>query len=133
MDSIIQHNRALINRAIDTFCETEEERNESLYEAFYMVSRKNPKKQKLSEVLDNMRKYGSEFIWHHPEFESLRETMQEETDFQMNSIDFEEGVLECVCGSKKTISFQKQTRSADEGSTTFAKCVQCKRTWRHNN
>jgi DNA-directed RNA polymerase subunit M/transcription elongation factor TFIIS len=133
MDSIIQKHRALIDRAINTFCETDEERNEFLYEAFYMLSQKNPKKQKVSELVNNMRTYGSEFVWHQTEFDSLRETMKEETDFQMNAIDFEEGVLECVCGSKKTISFQKQTRSADEGSTTFAKCVQCKRTWRHNN
>lgn len=49
-------------------------------------------------------------------------------------LEVEEGVLQCRrCGSKRTISFQRQIRSADEGATTFAECVQCGAKWKNNN
>jgi DNA-directed RNA polymerase subunit M/transcription elongation factor TFIIS len=35
-----------------------------------------------------------------------------------------------VCGSKETISVQKQLRSADEPMTTIITCVACGKTWR---
>ena len=36
------------------------------------------------------------------------------------------------CESNKAFFFQMQTRSADEASTIFYKCVQCKHTWKEN-
>lgn len=60
--------------------------------------------------------------------------LDEEDTFMTTPFEIEEGVLECKkCNSKRTISFQRQTRSADEGSTTFAKCVECGNQWRFNN
>jgi DNA-directed RNA polymerase subunit M/transcription elongation factor TFIIS len=42
----------------------------------------------------------------------------------------EEGVFECrKCKSKKTHSFQAQTRSMDEASTTFITCLKCGAKW----
>lgn len=34
------------------------------------------------------------------------------------------------CGNKEVEYWQSQTRSADEGSTTFFRCTKCKFTWR---
>ena len=42
----------------------------------------------------------------------------------------EEGVLECKCGSKRVLTMQSQTRSADEGATIDAECATCRRRWR---
>jgi DNA-directed RNA polymerase subunit M len=34
------------------------------------------------------------------------------------------------CGYKKAEAWQEQTRSADESSTSFFRCLKCKHTWR---
>lgn len=34
------------------------------------------------------------------------------------------------CGHKKAEAWQEQTRSADEPSTSFFRCLSCKHTWR---
>ena len=42
-----------------------------------------------------------------------------------------EGVYKCrVCGGKKTIQHEQQTRSADEPMTLFITCLNCKNTWK---
>ena len=71
--------------------------------------------------------------WNHPCFDKYNKDIEEE-DHLDDEMEIEEGVLEChKCGSFRTISYQRQTRSADEGSTTFARCVQCSHSWRFNN
>jgi DNA-directed RNA polymerase subunit M len=34
------------------------------------------------------------------------------------------------CGHKEAEAWQEQTRSADESSTSFFRCLKCKHTWR---
>ena len=42
-----------------------------------------------------------------------------------------EGVYKCrICGGKKTVQKELQTRSADEPMTIFITCVNCKNTWK---
>jgi DNA-directed RNA polymerase subunit M/transcription elongation factor TFIIS len=62
-------------------------------------------------------------------FRDVRNALEEQHSFIENPFEVEEGVLECKCGSRKTISFAKQIRSGDEGTTVFAKCVECGRGW----
>ena len=47
----------------------------------------------------------------------------------LSPAEVEEGVLECKCGSKRTISFTLQTRSGDEGTSVWARCVECGNKW----
>ena len=62
-------------------------------------------------------------------FSEVRESIEEQQSFIENPFEVEEGVLECKCGSRRTISFSKQIRCGDEGTTVFAKCVDCGKTW----
>ena len=68
---------------------------------------------------------------HHGEkaFEKFRISQQEQDDFVTSPAEVEEGVLECKCGSKRTISFTLQTRSGDEGTSVWARCVECGNKW----
>jgi hypothetical protein len=60
----------------------------------------------------------------------LSNSFFEEDDFIENPFQVEEGVLECYkCGSKRTISYTKQTRSADEPASVIATCINCKNKW----
>ena len=62
----------------------------------------------------------------HDNLNRYQIALQEADDFLTNPPDIEEGVIECHrCGSRKTFSFSKQTRRADESATVFVRCVQC--------
>ena len=100
-----------------------EQEGQEIYEVLYEVAGRFLQTEPLTDL-----------GWDHPVFADFVEEQKMQDEFQSRPLEIEEGVLQCYrCGSKKTISFQKQTRSADEGSTTFAQCVQCGKRWRHNN
>lgn len=64
-------------------------------------------------------------------YSNIVKLSKEEDDFMQNPISVEEGVNVChKCGSKKTISYSKQTRAADEGTTVFVICIQCNNKWK---
>lgn len=42
-----------------------------------------------------------------------------------------DSVTRCRCGSFKVLERSVQTRSADEGATSFYHCTECKRNWKH--
>ena len=41
-----------------------------------------------------------------------------------------DSVTQCRCGSFKVLERSMQTRSADEGTTSFYFCTECKRHWK---
>lgn len=59
---------------------------------------------------------------------------ESETDaFLVSEIEVEEGALACPrCKSGKTFSYTKQVRSADEGTSVFARCYGCQHKWRES-
>lgn len=71
--------------------------------------------------------------WDHPVYDKIREKIEEYDDYLVNPFDVAEGIAECrKCGSKKTFSNQKQTRSSDEPMTTFTKCANCGDEWTYS-
>jgi DNA-directed RNA polymerase subunit M/transcription elongation factor TFIIS len=44
--------------------------------------------------------------------------------------DAPDGVFTCRCGSKKTVYYSMQTRSADEPMTVFVSCLKCRKNWK---
>lgn len=67
--------------------------------------------------------------WEHPVYEDINNRIKEQDEFLVNPFEVEEGVMECRCGSKLVISYTKQVRSCDEGTSVFATCVVCKSSW----
>jgi DNA-directed RNA polymerase subunit M/transcription elongation factor TFIIS len=65
------------------------------------------------------------------EYDEYREKIKEHDGFLVKPFEVDEGVLECgKCGSNKTISYTKQTRSGDEATSVFALCYQCNNKWK---
>lgn len=63
----------------------------------------------------------------HPCFDAIQEKIAEEESFIETPFELTEGVVACgKCGNTKCYVFTKQTRSADESSTTFYFCSSCK-------
>lgn len=107
---------------------------DQIYENVCYLMEHTSSKKAISELVRNLYKNG--LFWNHDlygEYVRVHAQQEEEDVFLTNPLEVEEGVIECVCGSKYTISYQRQTRSADEGSTTYVECVECGKKWRFNN
>lgn len=71
--------------------------------------------------------------WDSSTYKEVAENLNEYDQYLKNPFEVAEGVSECKkCGSKKTWSIQKQTRSSDEPMTTFTRCVQCGHQWSYS-
>lgn len=93
-----------------------------LYEIVSMVSDNS---QSISSILKQEYDQHS-LLFDHVVFSQIKQKLDEETKFLDNPVTVEDGVVECKkCKSLKTISFAKQTRGSDEGTTVFVTCVIC--------
>ncbi len=64
---------------------------------------------------------------HNSEFNVLEQKDTKDDDGFMPAIE-----IECEkCGNNKAVWWMLQTRSADEPTTQFYRCTQCKYTWRN--
>ena len=71
------------------------------------------------------------FLDNRKEYVEFRAKIEEHDGFLVKPFEVEEGVLECgKCGSNKTISYTKQTRSGDESTSVFALCYECNNKWK---
>ena len=68
--------------------------------------------------------------WNHPEFDKARKEFDTMISIISRKDRVAEGVLECKCGSERVESTQVQSRSRDEGMSTFAKCSICGKRWK---
>jgi DNA-directed RNA polymerase subunit M/transcription elongation factor TFIIS len=67
--------------------------------------------------------------WNNIIYNDIRKKIEEQDNFLINPFEVEEGVLECHCGSKRVLSYSRQVRSCDEGTSVFATCIACKSSW----
>lgn len=75
----------------------------------------------------------NDYLYNDDAFKEAVAEIERENEFLENPFVVVEGGIECSkCGSKRVYSFQKQTRSCDEPSTTFNTCVNCKSKWIYN-
>jgi DNA-directed RNA polymerase subunit M/transcription elongation factor TFIIS len=87
----------------------------------------------LEKIIDNSNKNSTSYdiLFDSELFKKARIKYYSELDESRDNVEIKEGIHTCPkCKKKLTISVQKQTRSADEGATTFIKCTICKYTWK---
>ena len=129
--------------ALETVCENKRITN-SIEKALYELSQKHPENtyrtyifQAIGDLTSGVPhktvlemacegKYG----WRHNCFDKIREKQKEQDEYITNPYEAEEGVVDCRCGSKRTVCMSQQNRAADEGATVHAFCIQCKRRWK---
>lgn len=81
------------------------------------------------DILSDLKK--GKVGWDSIYYEEMTRKQEEKDEFLNNPFNVEEGVNECKkCGSKKTFSYTKQMRCADEGTTVFCICVKCNHRWK---
>lgn len=114
-----KENKNLIHKYLSSY--PQEEHLDIIYELAYEM--KDGKS--LSEIFQQLKQ--TKFGLQHPDFSEISEKIKETDNFMNNNFESTEGVNECSkCKSKRTISFTKQVRSADEGTSVFITCVDCK-------
>lgn len=85
-------------------------------------------KKSIKNTYSNIKK--QKFGWNSDNFVENKNKIEEHDHFIMNPFQIDEGVMECgKCGSRKTYSYTKQTRSGDEATTVFAICCNCNNKW----
>lgn len=118
------------SKNIDLFDKYISEKVENDPECYYQVAgllMTTEMKKVLGEVKEG--KIG----WESSTYKEVAENLTEYDQYLKNPFEVAEGVSECKkCGSKKTWSIQKQTRSSDEPMTTFTRCVQCGHQWSYS-
>ena len=101
--------------------------NESYYATIYEVINDIKKGMPLSDILKSIKK--KDIMWAHHTLKEYIYEENEQNNFIITPFQIEEGIAECKCGSKRVFSYQKQSRSCDEPSTSFYECVACKNKW----
>jgi len=105
------------------------------------LSREKPsivKRDVLYECLPSMysgkfdsEKIESQYLFGSPLFKKYQEIENEVDNFMENPLEVQEGVFTCSrCKDNKTVSFELQTRSADEAATVYIQCVGCRKKWK---
>lgn len=126
-----QKNVSIVERYIDNCTNSEEEYTNIVYETIGTWI-KTGKQNGMASLLKSLSQ--NNIGWGHEMWNEYRQKRDEVESFLTTPFEVEEGVLECgKCGSKRTISYQKQLRSADEGSSSICQCVVCKNRWIHHN
>ncbi len=86
-----------------------------------------PYKTILEKIKEN------KYLWNNKAYENIKNILFEFDNFIIKPFEVSEGVNECgKCKSKRTFSYQKQTRSADEPFTTFSQCMNCNNKWTYS-
>lgn len=120
-----EKNVRLLEKKINEVCDNQEDYKKLVLELI------NYKRNGLSskEILKLLK--SKKVLEGASDYEEYRMKLKEHDGFLIKPFEVDEGVLECgKCGSNKTISYTKQTRSGDESTSVFALCYNCNNKWK---
>jgi len=128
----IQNNIDIIEKMIFELCTIDDITDDDMYKSLlYQTCNDISNKLKLNDIYKNLQ--DKHVLWKHVNFNIVNTQIQDQISFIETPFEVEEGVLDCKkCSSKRVFSYSKQSRSADEPSTTYAECVVCKSKWQYN-
>lgn len=93
-----------------------------LYELYFQLFLDQNKSSIFERLENNL------ILFEHEGFKEEQLDVIEENSFIEKPPEIKEGLMECkFCKSYKTVSYERQTRSADEQATIYIKCLVCKR------
>jgi DNA-directed RNA polymerase subunit M/transcription elongation factor TFIIS len=93
-----------------------------VYEVGFLLKNEKVSLKDTFELLKNKKLFKN-----HPNFNEIDKKMKEMDEFMDKPFQVEEGVNVCnKCSSKRTLSYNRQTRGGDEGMTVYVFCIDCK-------
>lgn len=96
-----------------------------LYQVLSDITKRSERGFSLKKISEHLTQ--GNVLWKHFSFQNIQKVMEEKNGFIEKPFEVVEGILECPkCHSNKTYSYQKQCRSGDESSSTFAQCMNSK-------
>ena len=121
-------NIILFEQQIYDYIQKNDFSDEKYFEIIYNICGDILSKKKSLKTIFNEIKL-CKFSFDASNFDEIRKENQEQDDFIENPFEVSEGVLQCKCGSNRTISYPLQTRSGDEKTSVYICCVQCGKKW----
>jgi DNA-directed RNA polymerase subunit M/transcription elongation factor TFIIS len=92
-----------------------------IYEVGFMLK----ENKNLKDTFDLLK--NGKLFKQHPSFIEISKKMKEMDEFMDKPFEVSEGVNTCnKCKSNRTLSYNRQTRSGDEGMTVYVFCIDCK-------
>ena len=120
-------NIEIFEKNINKLSSTEEEYKRNLYQLIGDLMT-NKKQISLQKKLKDIKE--KNIGWNHPIYNDIKNKIKEQDEYIVNPFSVTEGVITCFkCKSKKTISYNKATRSSDEGITVHVTCSNCNNKW----
>ena len=93
-----------------------------IYEVGFLIKNE---KENLKNTFDLLK--SKKLFKNHPNFVDISKKLKEMDEFMDKPFEVTEGVNVCnKCKSSRTLSYNRQTRSGDEGMTVYVFCIDCK-------